>query len=272
MVGGGQFTDFVHPDTLALRADAAATLDAELFVRYAQAAALFPMVQFSLAPWRVLNEAHLAHVVAAAKLHERLAPEILRLADHAAATGEPLLRHVAFVCPEMAGAERIADQFMLGDDVLVAPVLRKGARARSVALPPGAWAPQGGARGWVRLRRGGAAVADALAAAEAAGVDAAADACCDDEDGDDDADGCADAGGGDVGAAADDEAAAVGTPVVGPALVRVAAVDEARGGALRPLPWFARVSSCRRLGLAATAAGDAPVEDGPAPPATPHTA
>jgi hypothetical protein len=166
----------VRADTLQLREGAC--VDVELFVRYAQAAALFPMVQFSLAPWRVLPPKHCELVAAAARLHARLAPELMRLAAHAAATGEPMLRHCAFVFPDgaFAGAERIADQFMLGDDVLVAPVLARGAAWRDVALPPGRWAPHDGARGWRLLRRGGAEVAAAVAAAdkgEAADADVA---------------------------------------------------------------------------------------------------
>jgi hypothetical protein len=185
MVGGGQFTDFVNPDTLALHPHS--RVDGELFVRYAQAAALFPMVQFSLAPWRVLAPLHLDAVVAAARLHTRLAPEIMRLARHAAATGEPMLRHMAFVFPHLAGAERIADQFMLGDDVMVAPVLRQGVAWRYVAVPDGAWAPHDGARGWRVMLRGADALASALAAAEQAEEaqqQAAAEPDDDDADGD----------------------------------------------------------------------------------------
>ena len=33
----------------------------------------------------------------------------------------------------------IKDQFMLGSDVMVAPVVEKGVRSRSVTLPPGRW-------------------------------------------------------------------------------------------------------------------------------------
>ena len=259
MVGGGQFTDFVRADTLQLREGAC--VDAELFVRYAQAAALFPMVQFSLAPWRVLQPKHCELVAAAARLHARLAPELMRLAAHAAATGEPMLRHCAFVFPDGAflGAERVNDQFMLGDDVLVAPVLARGAAWRDVALPPGRWVPHDGARGW-RLRVAGAErVAAALEAAEQAAERAASKADDDDKpnnasydvadgdhagavaDGDDDGDD----------ADADDDSAE-GRAVAGPAIVRVAAVDAA--GALRGLPWFSRAGAAHRLGLAATAA------------------
>jgi alpha-glucosidase len=41
--------------------------------------------------------------------------------------------------PDNARFERTDDQLMIGPDLLLAPVLQKGARARPVALPPGTW-------------------------------------------------------------------------------------------------------------------------------------
>jgi alpha-glucosidase (family GH31 glycosyl hydrolase) len=37
------------------------------------------------------------------------------------------------------GYDRIKDQFMLGDSILVAPMLQKGIRSRQVVIPPGKW-------------------------------------------------------------------------------------------------------------------------------------
>ncbi|QJD86405.1 glycoside hydrolase family 31 protein [Cohnella herbarum] len=130
MIGGGQIGDVENNSDFKL--------DQELFVRYAQCSALFPMMQFSTAPWRVLDEEHLTCCVEAAKLHESFGRTILDLARHAAETGEPIIRHLAYVFPE-GGYERVRDQFMLGDRILVAPVLEKGARVRTVAFPPGTW-------------------------------------------------------------------------------------------------------------------------------------
>lgn len=45
-----------------------------------------------------------------------------------------------------AGYERILDEFMLGDAILVAPVLQSGARRRSVVFPPGEWVGDDGTR------------------------------------------------------------------------------------------------------------------------------
>ncbi|WP_258168579.1 glycoside hydrolase family 31 protein [Paenibacillus sp. AR247] len=129
MVGGGQYEDLIRPDF---------KVDAELFVRYAQCSALFPMMQFSTAPWRVLDEAHLNLCIEAATLHCRMGDEIAALARHAAETGEPIMRHMAYVFPK-GDFEQITDQFMLGDDILVAPVLQKGATTRTIAFPSGTW-------------------------------------------------------------------------------------------------------------------------------------
>ncbi len=127
MIGGGDVTEFVRSGF---------ALNAELFVRYAQCAALFPMMQFSTSPARVLEGDHLEAVHQAAALHSQFGPEIVALAQHAAGAGEPILRPLAYRYP---GLEDVTDQFMLGDDVLAAPVLEQGADRRAVTLPPGEW-------------------------------------------------------------------------------------------------------------------------------------
>ncbi|MGI2295066.1 glycoside hydrolase family 31 protein [Paenibacillus sp. GXUN7292] len=127
MIGGGEFLSFTT-----------SRLDAELFVRYAQCSALFPMMQFSAAPWRILDKEHLGYCVDAAKLHARMGGEIVALAEHAARTGEPIMRHMAYEFPN-EGMETVQDQFMLGSDWLVAPALKKGMRVREVVFPAGIW-------------------------------------------------------------------------------------------------------------------------------------
>lgn len=126
MIGGGELTSFENGEPL----------DAELFVRFAQCSALFPMMQFSLAPWRALDSSHLAAVSAAVATRQALVPELIDLVAHAARTGEPILRPLAY---HFAGYESVHDQFLLGQDLLVAPVLQRGARTRRVLIPSGRW-------------------------------------------------------------------------------------------------------------------------------------
>lgn len=129
MIGGGSFTDFL-PGAL--------TLDPELFVRYAQCAALLPMMQYSAAPWRVLPPDYAQLCIDAGKLHEKYSDVILELVKHAAITGEPVVRYMEYCFPHQ-GLAAISDQFMLGDSILVAPVTEKGATEKKVTLPCGKW-------------------------------------------------------------------------------------------------------------------------------------
>ena len=134
MIGGGEISSFTREDF---------QLDQELFVRTMQCSALFPILQFSVAPWRVLDETHLHHCLKAVRLRQTLVPEIIALAHHAAQTGEPILRPMSYVFPD-GGFEEIKDQFLLGDTILVAPVLEQGARCRTVHFPPGRWIAEDG--------------------------------------------------------------------------------------------------------------------------------
>ncbi|MBC8509407.1 MAG: glycoside hydrolase [Chloroflexi bacterium] len=126
MVGGGEITYAVDE------------VDQELFIRWAQCATFFPIIQYSLLPNRVLDNEHLSICMDAIKLRTDLGPTILELAKHAAKTGEPIMRHMAYVFPD-EGFEMVNDQYMLGDEILVAPVLNQGQYARNARFPSGRW-------------------------------------------------------------------------------------------------------------------------------------
>ncbi|MBQ8392350.1 MAG: glycoside hydrolase [Clostridia bacterium] len=113
-------------------------IDQELFVRMAQVSALLPMMQFSWAPWRVLDEYHARLCLEASRLHKNFAPYIIEQVKSSAVTGEPIVRHLDYEYPHM-GYEGVLDQFMLGDRILVAPVITKGQTERKVILPEGKW-------------------------------------------------------------------------------------------------------------------------------------
>jgi alpha-glucosidase (family GH31 glycosyl hydrolase) len=133
MIGGGEHRSFLN----------AATIDEELVVRSAQVHALMPMMQFSVAPWRALSSNNTAICRKMAELHLRMGPTILALAQAAARTGEPIVKPLALAFPN-GGFETIKDQFVLGEDIIVAPVLVKGARVRDVVLPEGRWQAEDG--------------------------------------------------------------------------------------------------------------------------------
>lgn len=132
MIGGGEWSYTVG----------GAKWDEELVVRMAECSALFPMMQFSLAPWRILTDENAAHCLKAAKLHKEFAPQIIAEIEKSAASGEPIVRPLEYEFPH-EGFEYIDDMFMMGDKILVAPVLEKGAVTKTVKLPSGKWSYRG---------------------------------------------------------------------------------------------------------------------------------
>ncbi|GAB4397878.1 MAG: glycoside hydrolase family 31 protein [Anaerolineales bacterium] len=128
---------FVLPDMVGGNAYAEQP-EAELMIRWAQVNALLPAMQFSLAPWEY-GEACNRLCRAAAELHARFAPRLLALAEECVRSGLPLIRPVWWLAPEDEAALLCGDEFLLGEDVLVAPVVQPGAVRRDIYLPPGVW-------------------------------------------------------------------------------------------------------------------------------------
>lgn len=127
MVGGGQYGAFLGVNKF----------DEELIVRSCQVHALMPMMQFSVAPWRILSKENTAICAKYAHLHQQMSGYILELAKHASETGEPIVRHMEYQYPHQ-GFIDCKDQFMLGDKYLVAPMVTAGT-SRTVLLPKGKW-------------------------------------------------------------------------------------------------------------------------------------
>ncbi|MGA1857206.1 TIM-barrel domain-containing protein [Azospirillum sp. 11R-A] len=77
----------------------------------------------------------------AIRLRYRLMPYLYTRMWRAAEADEPVVRPLFYDFPEDPGAAATEDAFMLGPDLLVAPVLEPGADSRSVRLPenPGGW-------------------------------------------------------------------------------------------------------------------------------------
>lgn len=127
MIGGGEMGSFINLKNI----------NQDLVVRSAQCHALMPMMQFSVAPWRILDSSHLEAVKQAIILRSKHVPLIQKLAQAAATTGEPIVRMMAYEFPQQ-GMDFINDQFMLGNKILVAPILA-AENARMVVLPKGEW-------------------------------------------------------------------------------------------------------------------------------------
>lgn len=127
MIGGGEYGSFIGRENL----------DENLVVRSAACSALMPMMQFSVAPWRVLSETNLVSVKKMVAIREKYMPYIMELAKSAAVNGEPIVRTMEYEFPNQGMAE-IQGQFMLGKKYMVAPVVSKDHK-RKIQFPKGVW-------------------------------------------------------------------------------------------------------------------------------------
>ncbi len=110
----------------------------ELYIRWAEATAALPMMQFSRPPWEYDKETVdiCRHYVCLRQ--QEFAPYIAELVRNIVLTGEPLARPLFWEYPEEEESYLIADQFLLGTRYLIAPMLRPGT-TRDIYLPPGEW-------------------------------------------------------------------------------------------------------------------------------------
>jgi alpha-glucosidase len=76
---------------------------------------------------------------AAIELRYQLLPCIYNAMQQASATGVPAMRPLFLDFPDDNQTARIDDEFLFGDDLLVAPVLWEGVDRRDVYLPAGEW-------------------------------------------------------------------------------------------------------------------------------------
>ena len=106
-------------------------------MRSAQCHALMPMMQFSVAPWRVLDKTNFEAVKKAVDIRKQFIPEIMKLARISAKTGEPIVTNLEYYFPNQ-GLALIKDQFMLGEKIMVAPMVISG-NSRTVIFPEGKW-------------------------------------------------------------------------------------------------------------------------------------
>ncbi|MDR3694479.1 glycoside hydrolase family 31 protein [Mucilaginibacter sp.] len=132
MIGGGEYGSFIG----------LAKIDQDLVVRSAQCSALMPMMQFSVAPWRILDSVHLKAVKKAVDIRMTYTPYIMKTVRQSAFSGEPVIRNLAYQFPGQ-GLDTVRDQFMLGDALMIAPVVNKG-NSRKIIFPAGKWKDSNG--------------------------------------------------------------------------------------------------------------------------------
>uniref|UniRef100_S4R6M3 Uncharacterized protein n=1 Tax=Petromyzon marinus TaxID=7757 RepID=S4R6M3_PETMA len=111
----------------------------ELYIRWLEVTAFMPVMQFSISPWQYAgNSTHDVVGISRhyATLHETIVSDhIVHFAHEAVRTGSPVIRPIWWLEPRGHEALTSDDEFLIGDRVLVAPVVRKGALKRDVYVP-----------------------------------------------------------------------------------------------------------------------------------------
>ncbi|WP_333739589.1 glycoside hydrolase family 31 protein [Streptomyces sp. IBSBF 2806] len=117
----------------------------ELYLRRLQLGAYLPLFRTHASgrgggrePWEFGTEV-LEHARGALVERRRLMPYFVTLAHLASRTGAPYVRPVWWGSPRDRALRDCEDAFLLGDCLLVAPVLEPGADRRTVRLPRGRW-------------------------------------------------------------------------------------------------------------------------------------
>ena len=119
----------------------------ELFYRWTTLGALSPVMRTHhgravMDNWQWERDAATtAHFRRWTRLHMQLVPYLMAAVDQFERDGSPLFRMIALDYPDEDWAWTTIDQYLLGDRILVAPIVTQGATAREVKLPAGTWLP-----------------------------------------------------------------------------------------------------------------------------------
>lgn len=118
--------------------------DKELFFRWVTLGALSPVMRthhgkFAQGNWQWESDAESeAHMLQWTRFHTALWPYLWMLAQDPQL---PMMRTLALHYPEFAPGWTRTDQYLLGDRLLVAPIVEQGKTQRKVSLPQGNWYP-----------------------------------------------------------------------------------------------------------------------------------
>lgn len=126
---------------------------AELYARSASMAAFCPIMQYHAeskaefnqdrTPWNIAERRNAPWVIDTyrkyAKLRMAMLPYIMEEAAKCCESGVPMMRALWVEFPQDIRAGVIFDQYMFGDELMVAPVVEEGMTGREVYVPQGGW-------------------------------------------------------------------------------------------------------------------------------------
>ncbi|XP_053922825.1 SITS-binding protein [Cuculus canorus] len=128
--------NFFIPDAVGGSLASDAPADPELYVRWLQIVTFLPVMAFSTPPWLCCDAWVLNLTRQCIKKHQDfVVPLLVKYSEEWLSLGHPIFRPVWWLSPTDATAFTIEDEFLIGDEVLVAPITEKGQTRRDIYLP-----------------------------------------------------------------------------------------------------------------------------------------
>ncbi|KAK4029770.1 myogenesis-regulating glycosidase isoform X2 [Daphnia magna] len=113
--------------------------DKELYIRWLQVSTFLPVMQFATIPSSYDAEVERMASNLTGLRQSTVLPILQRYGGSSVFDGLPIIRPLWMLDPFDKEGLDVADEFCVGDELLVAPVLEPGAREREVYLPKGVW-------------------------------------------------------------------------------------------------------------------------------------
>lgn len=114
----------------------------DLYIRWLQLNVLLPM-QLSIPPWRYENTSHYDTIVTVLRdvfsMRMALSRYLEGAVNESKSTGVPIVRPLWYADPGDPNTFGIDDQYMIGNNVVIAPIVLPNCTSRSVYLPIGLW-------------------------------------------------------------------------------------------------------------------------------------
>lgn len=147
-IKGNLTAEFSLPDTnveqnsfLLSGAGSAGLPIKELYVRWLQLATFLPVIRYSHLPSDYADDPdvlELAKVLTSLR-QKIINPLMKKYAQEALDSGEPLIRPLWMLDPNDSACHLVVDEFSVGEELIVAPILSPQTHEREVYLPTGVW-------------------------------------------------------------------------------------------------------------------------------------
>ncbi|KAM0730948.1 Myogenesis-regulating glycosidase [Formica fusca] len=114
--------------------------DKELYIRWLQLSTFLPVIRFTHLPSKYSDESVLEIAKRLTTLRQKtVTPLLKKYANETLDTGLPIIRPLWMLDPADPACHVVVDEFSVGEELIVAPVLYSGSRQREVYLPAGVW-------------------------------------------------------------------------------------------------------------------------------------